>query len=88
MPPNYRRQEIRAAAAARAAKMMKLFSKPTFENIMETVDPPGGGGPIEADFRAACGTARLDPAEIDWLWAYLKECPRYDVIPDAAMSGW
>lgn len=90
MAPNYKDKKVRAAAAARAAKMMKLFSKPNFENIMEAVDPPGGGDPNLGDFTDACNSAGLDQTEITWLWAYLKECKfaLYDPIPEAAMSGW
>ena len=87
MPPNYSKPNVRAAATARAAQMMKLFNKKHFADIMNAVDPP----PIkEPAFTNACTAAGLDPTEIAWLKAYLSQCDqaRYIPIPDAAVSGW
>lgn len=83
----YEDDRTRQKAAARAAKMLKLFNKRTFESIMNAVDPP----PIkEPAFTNACRAANLNDTEIAWLRAYLEHCSQalYEAIPEAASSGW
>jgi hypothetical protein len=78
---------IPGKARARAAKWMsQLFIPQHFSAIMKSVDP----NPNISAFTTACVNAGLTSEEIDWLWAYLKNCrfAVYDAIPEAAASGW
>jgi len=85
----YRNPNNRRAAAARAAKLMKLFSPGNFENIMESVDA-APGNQSKPNFDAACMNAGLRQDECDWLWNYLRNvnAALYGPIPEAAASGW
>lgn len=81
-------------ARKRANKLLKeLFVKENgnsistnFSAIMKSVDP----NPNKGAFTVACKNAGLEDSEVEWLWAYLKNCKiaLYDPIPEAASSGW
>ena len=77
----------RALALARAHKWVaELFKPQNFSDIMKSVDP----NPNKGAFTLACTNAGLNADEVEWLWAYLKNCKEalYDLIPEAAQSGW
>jgi hypothetical protein len=85
---NYGPDARRTEALARAAKMMKLFNKNCFKDIMSAADKANAN---EGDFTTACATVvpKLEPEEIKWLWNYLKHVPDlWQGVPDAANAGW
>ena len=57
---------------------------------MDSLENTKSGNPDKVAFTTACTNAGLVAVEIEWLWAYLKNCKQalWNPIPDAATSGW
>jgi len=85
---DYDNPRTQALARARANKWLaELFKPQNFSAIMKSVDP----NPDKNAFTVACTNAGLrNPDEVEWLWAYLKNCKfaLYHPIREAAQSGW
>lgn len=88
--PDYGDYSNFALARARASKMLSEIFKPHhFKAIMNTIDPT----PNYNNFKAACQSPNgpgLSDEEVDWLWNYLQYCSQaiYQVVPEAASTGW
>ena len=83
----YDNDNARGLARARANKWLaELFKPQNFSAIMKSVDP----NPDKNAFTVACRNAGLNADEVEWLWAYLKNCDSalYGPIPEAAATGW